>query len=74
MSEFYTPDTDDVRACYAGARFISGYGEKHRLNREAAFERWLNQVKAEAFDEGVDAENATFGPHRPTNPYKKEEA
>ena len=46
----YTPTTDEVRAAYVRAMrqaFVAASSE-----HEAEFERWLVQVKADAWDEG----------------------
>lgn len=70
MSTDYTPTTDDARDRYADARV--GVGEWTRFDESvkravedayAEFDRWLAQVKAEAFEAGVrsavDAVNST---------------
>lgn len=47
MSEFYTPTAEKVRALYVeGAESEEATGEQ--------FDRWLNQAKAEAWDEGYN--------------------
>jgi hypothetical protein len=53
VSAPYTPDTEDVRRRYVGP--VSAHAEQLRRNREAAFDRWLAQVKAEAWDEAMEA-------------------
>lgn len=51
MSE-YTPTTDEVQRSYwRGTAFHS----VDHIKEDAAFERWLKQVKAEAWAEGFDA-------------------
>lgn len=83
MSE-YTPTTADARGKYAthqGARYR---GQKYLDRRRAEFDRWLEQVKAEAWDEGNEAgwteanahhENAdTYPKLTITNPYRQERA
>ena len=47
MSE-YTPDTEEVKIKY---RLASGNG----FEAPAEFDRWLNSIKAEAWDEGAKA-------------------
>ena len=67
MSE-YTPSTDRVRADYAET--YEGTDE----GRYARFDRWLNSVKAEAWDEGADFQfvNSPFPStlDKGNNPYR----
>ena len=72
----YTPPTEQVREIYAEIRHEStGLGfDPHR----AEFDRWLEQVKAEAWDEGfADGVNHDLGdwdnaPAIINNPYRQE--
>jgi hypothetical protein len=71
----YTPTTGDVRARYVrdhGAHFVSDWAE---------FDRWLAEVKAEAWEEGFDAGERDVHEHELThwddsdciqNPYRGE--
>ena len=74
----YTPTTQEVRGKYAthqGARYR---GQKYLDLRRAEFDRWLNEVKAEAWDEGfTDGINHDLGdwdnaPAIIKNPYREE--
>ena len=71
MSE-YTPTLEEVRAN------LVLMGEKPRPLYPEEFDRWLNKVKAEAWEEG--AESAFYNPEilglvdYPENPYRKEQA
>ena len=58
----YTPSTEDVRESYTYFR-----GTIPTVEHEAEFDRWLNEVRAEAWDAGyVDARLG----HEPLrNPY-----
>lgn len=76
MSE-YTPTTDDVALAYIhavnGDTWVSG---KARA-LQAEFDRWLKQVKAEAWDEGYNTPNYSdlderYGRPEPRNPYREE--
>ena len=58
----YTPSTEDVRESYTYFR-----GTIPTVEHEAEFDRWLNEVRAEAWDEGyVDA---LIGREPLRNPY-----
>ena len=77
----YTPTTGDVRARYVrdhGAHFVSDWAE---------FDRWLAEVKAQAWQEGQLAlleymgvplypskGDETRNPKQPLNPYRQGEA
>ena len=59
MGEQWTPTTDDFRQVWAA---FNGYGglvtRPHSVSMDegyAEFDRWLAQVKADAWDEGHDA-------------------
>lgn len=77
----YTPTTADVRGAYAthqGARYR---GRKYLDLRSAEFDRWLEQVRAEAWDEGHESAalripegvwHDVAAPH-PGNPYRQEQ-
>lgn len=79
----YTPPTEQVREIYAEIRH-EGTGQGFKPHR-AEFDRWLNEIKAEAWDEGSRAEadrawrqedaNAAGQWHLvpdPKNPYREE--
>lgn len=51
MTDEYTPTTAEVRACW-------GWDDDYEIPspaRNAEFDRWLAQVKAEAWDEGAES-------------------
>ena len=64
MMSDYTPTTEEVRNSYAS--WSDAYPE---------FDRWLAEVKAEAWEEGAIATAMYFDPPKlsePTNPYRQE--
>ena len=77
-----TPTTETVRGQYTREQppLIATVGEKR-----AEFDRWLEQVKAEAWEEGYDEPRECCGicpsgacpwdnnKKGPTNPYRKEQ-
>ena len=69
----YTPTTEQMHDVYVRAD-IAGY--KPRKEYEAEFDRWLDQVRAEAWDEGHNAGQHNEHEYRPrramTNPYRQE--
>ena len=72
----YTPPTEQVREIYAEIRHES---TRLGLNpHRAEFDRWMEQVKAEAWDEGfTDGVNHDLGdwdnaPSIINNPYRQE--
>lgn len=75
-SDGYTPTTDEVRRCYVGELDAITDGVVGE-----AFDRWLESVKAEAWDEGArhvytDGGKCSFardGDPCPYNPYRKGE-
>ena len=72
MSE-YTPKTKDVREAYIDDQMRGEFG---RLMGETPgeFDRWLASVKAEAWDEGVMAEeNRKVAESVGPNPYQGEQ-
>lgn len=72
MTEF-TPDTQNIENCYVYACTDEYSGTTPRLAR-AEFQRWLDDVKAKAWDEGHNAarQSARGYPQMPfsINPYK----
>lgn len=75
-TSIYTPTTTDkVRTAYEGV-----YKPRFSGSEMAGpmFDRWLAQVKAAAFDEGVAAQYAAIEPdgwvRDPVNPYRTEES
>ena len=69
MSDRYTPSTAEVQGSYDE---IAGSDEVRREAR-AEFQRWLAQVRAEAWDEGARAAHNALGRpfiwFKPVNPY-----
>ncbi len=60
----YTPQTPNIRQAYLS--WMNGDGPDFDAN--AAFERWLTEIKAQAYDEGVASLRIT---HSWTeNPYR----
>lgn len=75
MTDEYTPTTEEVREAYLDRKdfedavsFIERRGDEVAA---AEFDRWLNTVRAEAWDEGYDAAPMGGRP-RQENPYRKE--
>lgn len=68
MSEPYTPDEFNVRMVWV----TTGIGPDDKLNAE--FDRWLAGVKADAWEEGVEAQIDAYGNgHDATdNPYEED--
>ena len=73
MSTQYTPDTDSVRACYLSTH-TDASGERVRDEAARSFDRWLNEVKAQAWNEGQRSQAEAHGTYIYTgpNPYRKE--
>lgn len=79
MSE-YTPTTADIRHGYIVTSMrYTPETDDHLLakrRREVAdeFDRWLDQVKADAWDAGAQAQAAAYGMDQDTgpNPYRQE--
>ena len=71
MSE-YRPDTDSVRACYLSTHTAAS-GERVRDEAARSFDRWLAGIRADAFDEGAEAQmEADENGHDATdNPYEE---
>ena len=66
----YTPTTEEIRAGYSTATYDDA-------KAEAEFDRWLAEVKAEAWQEGWDIGASTVvnyalngSPSLPENPYE----
>lgn len=72
----YTPTTEAVRGAYLYEAQRHGDAFKGNAATRAEFDRWLAQVKAEAWDECFDSlEYALDGYYAITvanNPYRKE--
>ena len=62
----YTPSTEDVRESYTYFR-----GTIPTVEHEAEFDRWLNEVKAEVWEDGTNAGyvDALLGHEPLRNPY-----
>ncbi len=79
MSE-YTPTTAEVRDGYGDSNLGDGSHADPRIVREqnlAEFDRWLTTIKAEAWDEAINAIQWTTpeppdNPHRPTAAAKQD--
>lgn len=54
----YTPTTPVIRGAYV--QLNSGASWESKQPRLAEFDRWLEQVKAEAWDEGYSASETTW--------------
>ena len=74
MMSDYTPTTEEVRAAYEGQLIKIGdnaYQLLDEAHAKAEFDRWLAEVKAEAWQEGWD----TKPPYQKiNNPYRQGEA
>ena len=68
MVNEYTPDEFNVRMAWV----TTGIGPEDNLNAE--FDRWLAGVKADAWEEGVEAQMYAYGNgHDATdNPYEED--
>ena len=72
MKYLYTPSTSEVKFAFIERPSAIPYEDQ----RGKAFDRWLNEVKAQAWDEGwseragYDATPDVEEPN-PTNPYRK---
>ena len=74
MMSDYTPTTEEVRGAYEGQLIKIGdnaYQLLDEAHAKAEFDRWLAEVKAEAWQEGWD----TKPPYQKiNNPYRRGEA
>lgn len=73
----WTPTTEQVRGDYA-TRLAPHINAPHLEEaRREAFDRWIERVKAEAWDEGHHAGQHNEHEYRPeramTNPYRQEQ-
>ena len=73
MSE-YTPTTPEVASAYSMHQY--GVLAYEGTQGRAEFDRWLNRIKADAWDEGHDDGQTNEHEFRPgrkiTNPYREE--
>ena len=63
----YTPTTEEVRGAYEGQLIKVGdnaYQLLDEAHAKAEFDRWLNEVKAQAWWEGWQAETYSINPYR----------
>ena len=71
----YTPTTEEVRGAYEGQLIKVGdnaYQLLDEAHAKAEFDRWLTEVKAEAWEEGwVSCFHAYW--HKEENPYRQGE-
>ena len=63
----YTPTTEDIRAGWEYATAVIGD------EGTAQFDRWLAEVKAQAWDRGYEAGLTDFASSMTTNPYRQGE-
>ena len=75
----YTPDTHEVREAYVWAytrnhdTYQTGWTlEAREDDLRAAFNRWLEQVMADAWDEALGEVSASYTIPLPDNPYRKD--
>ena len=54
QKRYYTPTTEEVRRVYA----IDSYSDARNAMRGERFDRWLAEVKADAWEEGYAAGDA----------------
>ena len=83
MSEEYTPTLIYVRSAYVDTRYnMAAYQGKYPppvTQRFAEFDRWLDQVKADAWDEAIEhvsqieADVGFMEHYKRHNPYRKQE-
>ena len=69
----YTPTTEEVRGRYF---WYGDYGDKEPVEIEAEFDRWLNEVKAQVWEQGyaIGWATAWHGLEHPArNPYRQGE-
>lgn len=66
MSDKYKPTTEQVRAAFC----VDIYGD-YRQEWGQQFDRWLNQVKAEAWDEGYGSDLEATVVRK--NPYRSQQ-
>lgn len=78
----YIPDTEEVSNMYSSPSWVTLAEESERYEE---FDRWLDSVKAEAWDEGAAAVNGRltlaadgsevidWESEEPFNPYRKEQ-
>lgn len=62
----YTPTTGNVKNSYAWDIYSASFDD----SRDAAFDRWLASVKAEAWDEGAAALYLSYTSEWPENPHR----
>ena len=67
----YIPDTEEVSNMYSSPSWVTLAEESERYEE---FDRWLDSVKAEAWDEGYEAARDSVNAlDQPQNPYRKEQ-
>ena len=68
----YTPTTEEIRI---GKRKITDgkFYYTERYVTDAEFDRWLAEVKAQAWDRGYEAGLTDFASSMTTNPYRQGE-
>ena len=71
-STAYTPSTRRVRAAYVHGVGGSTWYEGKAESLQKDFDRWLAEVKAEAWEEGYDSGAVRNYMDSPANPYRQE--
>ena len=71
MSEPYTPTTEEVRNTFSAATWE--WGATTLDDAEQEFDRWLAEVKAQAWEEGKTAGFEDAWGTRAVNPYRQGE-
>jgi hypothetical protein len=66
----YTPSTEEVRNQYSGFSTSNSNHTGQVYINLAKFDRWLAEVKAEAWDRGYEAGLTDFASSMTTNPYR----
>ena len=73
----YTPTTEEVREVYRGCLVQTDtniYSFVDEAQANAEFDRWLAEVKAEAWEEGFqDGHDSAMGVRNTDNPYRQGE-
>lgn len=79
----YTPTTGEILTAVLTYRAISGGGTPPSIRDNATpdeaatylaeFNRWMDKVRAEAWDEGAEVVRDIHGDMTEPNPYRKEE-
>ena len=71
----YTPTTKEVREVYRGCLVQTDtniYSFVDEAQADAEFDRWLAEVKAQAWEEGYETGSVRSYGDSPNNPYRQE--